>query len=206
MGSVGSPKIAIIYYSMYGHIQKMAEAEKKGVEAAGGSADIFQIPETLRDDVLLKMYAAPKALYPVVVPEKLLEYDGFLIGVPTRFGNFPAQWKAFWDSTGGIWGSGGYWGKYIGVFVSSGTMGGGQESTIMNSISTFVHHGLIFVPLGYKTAFHLLSNLNEPRGGSPWGAGTFAGGDGSRVPSVQELELAEIQGKSFYNAVAGTKS
>ncbi|KAH7068028.1 NAD(P)H:quinone oxidoreductase, type IV [Paraphoma chrysanthemicola] len=206
MGSTGSPKIAIVFYSMYGHIQKMAEAEKRGVEAAGGSADVFMIPETLPDEVLTKMWAAPKPLYPEVTADKLLEYDGFLIGVPTRFGNFPAQWKVFWDSTGGIWGSGGYWGKHIGVFVSTGTMGGGQESTIMNSISTFVHHGLIFVPLGYKHAFPQLSNLNEPRGGSPWGAGTFAGGDGSRKPSVQELEVAEIQGRVFYNAVAGKKT
>lgn len=120
------------------------------------------------------MYVPPKPFYPEVTPEKLLEYDGFLIGIPTRFGNFPAQWKVFWDSTGGIWGSGGYWGKHVGVFVSSGTMGGGQESTIMNSISTFVHHGLMFVPLGYKHAFPLLTNLSEARGGGPWGAGTFA--------------------------------
>jgi NAD(P)H:quinone oxidoreductase type IV len=190
---------------MYGHVQEMAEAEKKGIEAAGGTADIYQyvdrcqlmkypyalkeylhcrikarltferrIAETLPEEALTKMYAPPKSLYPIAEPEKLLEYDAFLFGIPTRFGNFPAQWKAFWDSTGGIWGSGGYWGKHAGVFVSTSTPGGGQESTVISAMSTFAHHGLIYVPLGYKTSFHLLSNIMETRGGSPWGAGTFS--------------------------------
>jgi len=197
-----APKIAIVYYSLYGHILKLAEAEKKGIEAAGGSADILQVPETLSDDVLQKMHAAPKATYPVATAEKLLEYDAFLFGIPTRYGNFPAQWKAFWDRTGGIWAKGGYWGKYAGVFVSTGTPGGGQESTAIASLSTLAHHGIIYVPLGYGQAFPLLANLSEVHGGSPWGAGTFAGGDGSRQPTPLELEIAETQGKTFYGVVS----
>ncbi|KAL1846222.1 flavodoxin-like fold protein [Paecilomyces lecythidis] len=197
-----APKIAIVYYSTYGHIVKLAEAEKKGIEAAGGTADIFQIEETLSQDVLTKMHAPGKASYPVVEPQALLEYDAFLFGIPTRYGNFPAQWKTFWDKTGSIWATGGFWGKYAGLFVSTGTLGGGQESTAIASMSTLAHHGFLYVPLGYKTAFAQLANLNEIHGGSAWGAGTFAGADGSRQPTALELEIAEIQGKSFYEHVS----
>jgi NAD(P)H dehydrogenase (quinone) len=119
-----------------------------------------------------------------------------------RYGNFPAQWKTFWDKTGGIWASGGFWGKYAGVFVSTGTPGGGQESTVLASMSTLAHHGIIFVPLGYKTVFSKLSNLSEVHGGSPWGAGTFASADGSRQPTQLELEIAIEQGKAFYETVS----
>ncbi|CRG86456.1 Minor allergen Alt a 7 [Talaromyces islandicus] len=195
-------KIAIVFYSMYGHIVKLAEAEKKGIEAAGGKVDVYQIAETLPDEVLQKMHAAPKSDYPIAEPNTLLEYDAVLFGIPTRYGNFPAQWKAFWDKTGGIWASGGYWGKYAGVFVSTASPGGGQESTALASMSTLAHHGFNFVPLGYKHTFAQLTNLDEVHGGSPWGAGTFAAGDGSRQPTALELEIAEIQGKTFYERVS----
>ncbi|KAE8150313.1 putative NADH-quinone oxidoreductase [Aspergillus avenaceus] len=197
-----APKIAIVFYSMYGHILKLAEAEKKGIEAAGGTADIYQIPETLSDDVLAKMHAPAKSSYPVASQDTLKDYDAVLFGIPTRYGNFPAQWKAFWDRTGGIWATGGYWGKYAGLFVSTGTLGGGQESTAIAAMSTLAHHGFIYVPLGYKTLFPQLSNLEEIHGGSAWGAGTFAGADGSRQPTALELEIAEGQGKAFYEHVA----
>ena len=120
------------------------------------------------------MHAPPKSDYPVAEPSTLLEYDAILFGIPTRYGNFPAQWKAFWDKTGSIWASGGFWGKYVGVFVSTGTLGGGQETTAINAMSTFAHHGMIYVPLGYKTTFPIFANVDEVRGGSPWGAGTIA--------------------------------
>jgi len=196
-----APKVAIVYYSLYGHIGKLAEAEKAGLKEAGIDADIYQVPETLPQEVLTKMHAPPKPDIPIATGEILQGYDAFLFGIPTRFGNFPAQWKAFWDSTGAQWGTGGFWGKYAGVFVSSASSGGGQESTVIASLSTLAHHGIIYVPLGYKTAFPILTNLNEVRGGSPWGAGTFAGGDGSRQPSALELELATVQGKSFGQAL-----
>jgi len=197
-----APKVAIVYYSMYGHISKLAEAEKAGLKKAGIEADVYQVAETLPKEVLQKMHAPSQATdIPIITPEILETYDAFLLGIPTRYGNFPAQWKAFWDATGKQWASGGFWGKYAGVFVSTGTQGGGQESTVLAAMSTLAHHGIIFVPLGYKTAFPVLANLDEIRGGSSWGAGTFAGADGSRTPSALEIELATIQGESFGSAI-----
>jgi len=133
--------------------------------------------------------------------ETLEKYDAFLFGIPTRYGNFPAQWKTFWDHTGKQWSNGSYWGKYAGLFISTGTQGGGQESTALAAMSTLAHHGFLYVPLGYKTTFGQLSNLSEIHGGSPWGAGTFSGADGSRMPSALELEIATLQGEAFGNHV-----
>lgn len=196
-----APKIAIIIYSMYHHVATLAEAEKKGIEAAGGHADIYQVPETLSEDVLKLLHAPAKPDYPIATNDTLTSYDAFLFGVPTRFGNYPAQFKAFWDATGGLWASGALYGKACGFFVSTSSPGGGQEVTILNALSVVVHHGLVFVPLGYKNAFAQITNLNEVHGASPWGAGTFAGADGSRQPTALELEIANIQGKTFYEAV-----
>ncbi|KAG1889673.1 flavoprotein-like protein [Suillus fuscotomentosus] len=202
---MSSPKVAIIIYSMYGHIAKLAEAVKAGVESAGGSVTIYQIAETLPEEVLVKMHAAPKPSYPILAPSELASFDAFIFGVPTRYGNFPAQWKAFWDATGGLWLSGALAGKFASVFVSTGTPGGGQEATIINSLSTLAHHGIIYVPLGYKNTFAQLANMTEVRGGSPWGAGTYAGPDGSRQPSALELELGTLQGKGFWEIVSKYK-
>ncbi|KAF9650841.1 1,4-benzoquinone reductase [Thelephora ganbajun] len=200
-----SPRVAIVIYSMYGHVSKLAESVKSGVEAAGGSVAIFQVAETLPEDVLAKLHAAPKPAYPVLTPNDLVNYDAFLFGVPTRYGSFPAQWKAFWDATGGLWAQGSLAGKYASVFVSTGTPGGGQEVTVNATISTLTHHGIIFVPLGYKPAFPLLTNLDEVHGGSPWGAGTYAGADGSRQPTKLELDIASIHGKHFWETVSKVK-
>ncbi|KAI8940016.1 Minor allergen Alt a 7 [Plenodomus lindquistii] len=199
-----APKIAIVYYSMYGHIKQLADAELKGIRAAGGDAKLFQVAETLPDNILAMVKAPPKPtdIATLSEPSDLEGYDGILFGIPTRYGNFPVQFKAFWDKTGGQWASGAFWGKYAGVFVSTGTQGGGQESTVIASMSTLTHHGFIYVPLGYKTVFAQLSNMDEVHGGSAWGAGTFAGGDGSRQPSALELTVAEAQGKAFYETVA----
>lgn len=199
-----APKIAIVFYSMYGHIRQLAEAEKAGIEKAGGTADLYQIPETLPQDVLDKMYAPPKPTdVPVLEdPATLAEYDAFLIGIPTRYGNFPAQWKNFWDKTGKQWSSGGFYHKFAGLFISTASMGGGQESTAIAAMSTLAHHGIVYVPFGYAKAFPQMTDLTEIHGGSPWGAGTFAGADGSRQPSAKEKEIATIQGEEFYNIVA----
>ncbi|KAI8242173.1 Minor allergen Alt a 7 [Colletotrichum sp. SAR 10_99] len=199
-----APKIAIVYYSMYGHIRTLAEAEKAGIEKAGGTADLFQIAETLPEEVLAKMGAPPKPSdIPVLEDPSTLEaYDAFLLGIPTRYGTFPAQWKTFWDKTGKQWSSGGYWGKLAGLFISTASLGGGQESTAIAAMSTLAHHGIIYVPFGYAKAFPLMADLSEIHGGGPWGAGTFAGADGSRQPSEKELEIARIQGQSFYETVA----
>ncbi|CEP20240.1 PST2 [Cyberlindnera jadinii] len=193
-----APKVAIIIYSLYHHVAQLAEAEKAGVEAAGGVADIYQVPETLDEATLKLLHAPERPNYPIATPDTLTQYDAFLFGIPTRFGNFPAQWKAFWDSTGGLWASGALYGKIAGVFVTTGTPGGGQEVTVLNSLSVLAHHGIIYVPLGYKNTFGELTNLEEPHGSSPWGAGAYAGGDGSRQPSKLELSIATTQGKVFY--------
>lgn len=190
-------KVAIIAYSTYGHIFTLAKAVKQGVESSGAEVDIFQIPETLSEEVLQKMHAPAKPDYPIATNDILTSYDAFLFGIPTRFGTFPAQFKAFLDATGGLWASGALHGKPFGLFVSTGTPGGGQEVTIRNTLALFVHQGMIYIPLGYKNAFGQITNLEEVHGSSPWGAGAFAGGDGSRQPSELELEIATIQGKTF---------
>ncbi|OBT89179.1 hypothetical protein VE02_01704 [Pseudogymnoascus sp. 03VT05] len=192
-----APKVAIVFYSMYGHIHTLALAEQEGLKKAGIIADLYQVPETLPEEVLSKMHAPAKPDVPVITPEILETYDAFLLGIPTRYGNFPAQWKAFWDATGKLWATGALWGKYAGVFVSTAGPGGGQETTAISSLSTLTHHGIIYVPLGYKPAFAQITNLEEVHGGSPWGAGTYAASDGSRQPTALELELATIQGESF---------
>jgi len=198
---MSSPKIAIVFYSMYGHIATLAEAEKAGIEKAGGKADIYQVQETLSEDILTKMHAPPKSKYPIITPDVLATYDAFIVGVPTRYGNMSAQWKSFWDATGQLWAAGKLAGKYVGLFVSSGTLGGGQESTALALMSTFAHHGLIYVPLGYSRTFKYFADDSHVHGGSPWGAGTFAGADGSRKPVESELEVATIQGEYFYDIV-----
>ncbi|KAH7882843.1 putative 1,4 benzoquinone reductase [Phlebopus sp. FC_14] len=196
--TMSPPRVAIVIYSLYGHIAKLAEAVKEGITSTGGAATIYQIQETLSEDILKLVKAPPRPDYPILLPDDLVNFDAFLFGVPTRYGNFPVQWKAFWDATGPLWSKGALAGKMCGVFVSTGTQGGGQEVTIANTLSTFVHHGMIYVPLGYKYTFPQLSNLTEIHGGSSWGAGTYAGTDGSRQPSALELEIASLQGKGFW--------
>lgn len=124
-----------------------------------------RISETLPQDILEKLHAPAKPNYPVIAPADLTKFDAFIFGVPTRYGNFPAQWKTFWDATGQLWATGGLFGKYASVFVSTASPGGGQESTVIATLSTFTHHGIIFVPLGYAKTFAQLTNLSEVRGG-----------------------------------------
>ncbi|KAH3662267.1 hypothetical protein OGAPHI_005516 [Ogataea philodendri] len=194
-------KIAIVIYSLYHHVATLAKEVAKGVEAAGSTVEIFQVPETLTEDVLQKLHAPPRPEFPIATPETLTKYDGILFGFPTRFGNVPAQIKAFFDATGGLWATGGLYHKTAGVFISTGS-GGGNEITIVNTLSFFSHQGLIYIPLGYAKAFADLTNLNEVHGGSPWGAGTIAGSDGSRQPTELELKVARIQGEEFATATA----
>lgn len=192
-------KVAIITYSLYGHITELAKAIKLGVEESGAAAqvDILRLSETLSDDLLEALSAPPKPSDIREVTHADLEtYDAFLFGLPTRFGNFPSQFASFWDGTGPLWALGALHGKPVGFFVSTGTVGGGQEITIRNFLPNVVHHGLVYIPLPYGAAPGLF-NMDEPRGGSPWGAGTFAGADGSRQPTELELQTARDQGKFF---------
>jgi len=202
---MSSPKVAIVIYSMYGHIAKMAESVKKGIESGGGTVKIYQIAETLPQEILTKMHAPAKPDYPILAPNDIAQFDAFILGVPTRYGNMPAQWKTFWDATGQLWATGGLAGKFASVFVSTAGVGGGQENTVASCISTFAHHGIGYIPLGYSKAFPQITNLTEVHGGSPWGAGCYAASDGSRQPSALELEIAEIQGKHFYETVTRIK-
>ncbi|KAK9484881.1 flavoprotein-like protein [Lipomyces starkeyi] len=195
-----APRIAIIIYSMYGHVATLAEAEKVGIEKAGGTATIYQVPETLSPEILAKMHAPPKKDYPIATNETLTSHDAFLFGIPTRYGTYPAQWKTFWDATGHLWLSGALIGKSAGIFVSTATPQGGQETTALNSLSVLMHHGITFVPAGYR-AWDQMSNLTEVHGGSPWGAGTYAAPDASRKPTPLEKEIAEIQGSGFYKYI-----
>jgi len=125
-----------------------------------------RIEETLSPDILKHIHAPPRSSYPTFLPNDLVNFDAFLFGIPTRFGNFPAQWKTFWDATGSLWAKGALAGKMCGVFVSTESQGGGQEETVANSLSTFVHHGMIYVPLGYQNTFAQITNTTEVHGGA----------------------------------------
>lgn len=180
---------------MYGHVSALAEEVIKGVEAAGAIAKPFQIAETLDASVLEKMHAGAslKPRYPLITPEDLTHLDGFIFGTPTRYGRTPAQVSAFFDKTGGLWATGALVGKYASTFTSTASQHGGQETTHLTTIPFFVHHGVIYVPIGYGNSY--LSDLTEIHGGSPYGTSTVAAADGSRVPTKGELELARYQGE-----------
>lgn len=189
-------KIAIITYSMYGHVDTLADSVEEGVKASGAIPTRFQLPETLPAEVLEKMYAAPKPSHPVLEDVNTLkEFDGFLFGFPTRYGRTPAQVSIFFDKTGGLWMSGGLVGKFAGIFTSTASQHGGQETTALTTLPFLSHHGMIYVPIGYANAN--LQDNGEVLGGSAWGAGTIAGGDGARKPHAKELDIANHQGKSF---------
>ncbi|CCK71592.1 uncharacterized protein KNAG_0H01770 [Huiozyma naganishii CBS 8797] len=195
-------KVAIIFYSTFGHIEKLSKVVQEGVLSAGGKADIYRVEETLSEDALLKLGApATSTEIPVAGKDVLEDYDAFLFGVPTRFGNVPAEWSTFWDQTGSLWVNGTLNGKPAGLFVSTASYGGGQESTISNCLNYLVHHGMIYIPLGYKNVFPELSNIEEINGGTAWGSGTLVGSDGFRAASKQELKVAKIQGQTFYNTI-----
>merc|ERR1712224_413198 len=144
--------------------------------------------------------APPKSDDPIATPDTLAEYDGIIFGVSARYGGLPAQLHAFLDSTGGLWQKGQLVGKPAAIFQSTGSQGGGQESVGQSAVRFMAHHGMIFVPLGYRDAKAF--NNKEVHGASPWGAGTIANGDGSRMPSQLELDIATTQGKSFAGIVA----
>jgi len=194
------PKVAIVYYSMYGHVKAMADAVKSGLEGAGCEATLLQVPETLPAEVLEKMHAPAKPEDVAIAdPQVLPDFDGVLFGVPTRFGMCAAQIKSFMDATGGLWLQGKLVGKPAGIFFSTGTQGGGQETTALTFLTQFAHHGMVYVPIGYSSP--KLMEMGETHGGSPYGAGCFAGPDGSRMPSELELAIAKHQGEYFAGVV-----
>jgi len=190
--------LLIVYYSMYGHIFKMAHAVAEGAkEVKGAKVEIKRVAETLPEDVLATMGAleAQKSFagVPVCKVEDLATADAIVFGTPTRFGNMCGQMRQFLDSTGGLWSKGALVGKVGSVFTSSATQHGGQESTILSFHITLLHHGMIIAGLPYS--FQGQTNMDEITGGSPYGASTIAGGKGQRMPSKNELDGARYQGK-----------
>lgn len=185
-------KILVLYYSSYGHIETMADAIAEGARSiAGVEVTIKRVPDLVPEDVAAKARFKLDQKAEIATPQELVDYDAIIFGTPTRFGNMAAQMRNFLDQTGGLWVKGALIGKVGSVFVSTGT-GGGNETTITSFHTTLLHHGMVIVGLPYAAAG--LSNISEVRGGSPYGAGTIAGADGSRTPSDLELELARFQG------------
>jgi NAD(P)H dehydrogenase (quinone) len=186
-------KVLVLYYSMYGHVERLAMAIADGARNVDGvDVTVKRVPETIPAEVAKKIGVKLDQSAPVAEPKELTNYDAIIVGTPTRFGNMTAQMRNFWDQTGSIWASGGLVGKVAGVFTSTGT-GGGNESTIISVVSTLIHHGMLFVGLPYSCPE--LADISEVKGGSPWGAATVAGADGSRQPSEKELAQARFQGK-----------
>ncbi|XP_031489367.1 NAD(P)H dehydrogenase (quinone) FQR1-like isoform X2 [Nymphaea colorata] len=195
-------KIYIVYYSMYGHVERLAEEIKKGADSVSGvEAFLWQVPETLPKEVLIKMNVPPRSEVPTIQPRQLVEADALIFGFPTRYGMMAAQFKAFMDATGGLWKEQALAGKPAGLFYSTGSQGGGQETTPLTAITQLVHHGLVYVPIGYTFGAGMFE-MNEVKGGGPYGAGTFAG-DGTRQPSELELQQAFHQGR--YTALIAKK-
>ncbi len=186
-------KILVLYYSSYGHVEKMAEAMAEGVRSGGCEAVIKRVPETVPAEVAKKSGYKLEQKAPIATVEELPEYDGIIFGTPTRYGNMTAQMKSFLDQTGGLWMTGSLVGKVGAVFTSSATQHGGQESTILTFHTVLLHLGFVIVGLPYS--FQGQMGVSEVMGNSPYGASTIAGGDGSRQPSAVELEGARYQGK-----------
>ncbi|HEX2574202.1 MAG TPA: NAD(P)H:quinone oxidoreductase [Polyangia bacterium] len=191
-------KVLVVFYSMYGHIYKMAEAVAEGVrQVPGAEAMLRRVPETLPDDVLGKMGALEPqkslAHIPVAKVDELAEADAIVFGTPTRFGNMCGQMRQFLDATGQLWLHGKLVGKVGSVFTSSATQHGGQESTILSFHTTLLHQGMVIVGLPY--AFQGQMRTDELTGGSPYGASTITGGRGERMPSQNELDAARFQGQ-----------
>ena len=186
-------KVLVLYYSSYGHIETMAQAVAEGARSAGAEVVIKRVPELVPEAVAKASHFKLDQAAPLATVEELPDYDAIIFGVPTRFGNMAAQMKNFLDQTGGLWFAGKLVGKVGSVFSSTATQHGGQESTILSTHTVLLHQGMVIVGLPYTWTGQM--KLDEVTGGSPYGATTIAGGDGSRQPSANELEGARFQGK-----------
>jgi len=193
-------KVLVLYYSSYGHIERMAEEVAAGAREGGADAVVKRVPESVPEDVARKSGFKLDQKAPVAKVEELAEYDAVIFGTPTRFGNMAGQMKNFLDQAGGLWMRGSLVGKVAGVFTSSATQHGGQESTILTFVPVLMHLGFVIVGLPY--AFQGQMGHAEVMGNSPYGASTIAGGDGSRKPSKLDLEGARYQGKHIAEIAA----
>ena len=187
------PKILVLYHSLFGHVETLAYAAAEGArEVPGAEVVVKRVPEHMPEDVLLGIGAKPHQKAAIANPEELSEYDAIILGTGTRFGNMSGQMRNFFDQTGRLWSEGGLIGKVGSVFISTGT-GGGNETTITSVWNTLAHHGMVIVGLPYSAPD--MMELSEIRGGSPYGASTFAGADGLRQPSETELSMMRFQAR-----------
>lgn len=191
-------KVKVIFYSMYGHVYRMAEAVAEGArEVPGAEVSLLQVPELMPDEALeragAKQARAAFAHISVAKPDDLADADALIFGTPTRFGNMCAQMRNFLDQTGGLWAKNALVGKVGSVFASTATQHGGQETTLTSFHTTLLHHGMIIVGVPYSETRQ--NTLDEISGGSPYGASTIAAADGSRLPSENELAIARFQGR-----------
>lgn len=197
-------KILVLYYSMYGHVETLAKAVAEGARSvAGVEVTVKRVPETMSPEAAKQYGAKLDQAAPLADPKELANYDAILFGTPTRFGNMAGQMRTFLDQTGSLWTKGALVGKVSSVFASTGT-GGGNESTILTFIPTLLHQGMVYVGLPY--ACPELADISEVRGGSPYGAATIAGPDGSRRPSAKELSMARFQGAHVARIAAKLQS
>ncbi len=187
------PKILVLYYSSYGHIEAMAQAVAEGARSVDATVDIKRVPETVPDEVAKASYFKLDQAAPVATVDELADYDAIIIGTPTRYGRISSQMASLLDQTGGLWMRGALNGKIGGAFTSSATQHGGQEMTLFSIIANLLHFGMVIVGLPYS--FQGQMRVDEITGGSPYGATTIAGGDGSRRPTENELAGARVQGE-----------
>ena len=197
-------KVLVLYYSSYGHIERMAQAVAEGVREAGAQVDIKRVPELVPEEVAKKSGFKLDQAAPIATVAELAEYDAIIFGSGTRFGVVTSQMRNFIDQTGPLWATGALVGKVGSVFTSSATQHGGQESTVLTMIPTLMHHGMVVVGLPY--AFQGQSRHDEITGGSPYGASTFTHVDGSRMPSENELAGARFQGRHVAQVAAKLKA
>ncbi len=186
-------KVLVLYYSSFGHMEAMARAAAEGAHAAGAEVTVKRVPELVPDEVARQSGYKLDQAAPIAEPAELAGYHGFVFGVPTRFGNMPAQMKNFLDQTGGLWANGTLIDKVATVMVSTATQHGGQESTVLTTQIVLQHHGMLIVPLSY--AYDGQSGTDRVRGGSPYGMSVATGSDGSRWPDEQDLAGARFQGE-----------
>jgi NAD(P)H dehydrogenase (quinone) len=186
-------KVLVLYYSMYGHIESMAKAVAEGVRSVEDTEVIIKrVPELIPEEVARKAGVKLDQEAPIATVDELPNYHAIIFGTPTRFGNMCAQMRNFLDQTGSLWLNGSLIGKIASVFTSTATQHGGQETTITSFHTTLLHQGMIIVGVPYSC--QEIMNMSEITGGSPYGAGTLAGADGSRQPSENELKIARFQG------------
>lgn len=194
-------KVLVLYYTSYGHIEQMADAIAEGARSAGAEVDIRRVAETAPAEVVAAAHFKTDSAHPEIEgPDALVQYDAIIVGAPTRYGRMPTQMAQFWDTTGGLWFQGKLIGKVGGAFTSTASQHGGQETTLFSIITNLLHHGMAIVGLDY--GFQGQLKLDEVVGGSPYGATTIAGGDGSRQPGQEELDGARYQGKRIAETAA----